>query len=204
MDLVPKDLRADYFIGADSGAVHLLQMNIIPNYITGDLDSIRSNDAAKWEMELKSAVKVPTEKDETDTFLALQKAADLLPTQIELVGVTGGRLDHYHAVLHDLLSFQKDYPSIHFSIRDQWNVIRFLTPGRHHLAANSYQYCSFYAFDEDVTGVTLTGFKYPVHMETIQVGTSRFTSNEIVDEFGSIQFSSGICLCIQSREESGE
>lgn len=204
VDLVPKDLQADYFIGADSGAVHLLQKNIMPNYITGDLDSIRSEDAAKWKDELKTAVKVPAEKDETDTFLALQKAAELAPKQIELIGVTGGRLDHYHAVLHDLLFFQKEYPSIRFSIRDQWNVIRFLTPGQHQLTADGYQYCSFYAFEEDVTEVTLKGFKYPVQKEDIQVGSSRFTSNEIIAEFGSIEFSSGICLCIQSREESGE
>lgn len=204
IELVPTDLQADYFIGADSGAVHLLQMNIIPDYITGDLDSIRTSDASKWKNELRSAVKVPAEKDETDTFLALQKAAELAPIEIELMGVTGGRLDHYHAVLHDLLAFQKDYPSIHFSIRDKWNVIRFLTPGRHELEASVYQYCSFYAFDQEVTDVSLTAFKYPVTNEVLQVGTSRFTSNEIIGEFGYIQFSSGICLCIQSREESGE
>lgn len=203
-DLVPTDLQADYFIGADSGAVHLLQMNIFPDYITGDLDSIRRADAAKWQKELKTAVKVLAEKDETDTYLALQKAVDLAPTQIELIGVTGGRLDHYHAVLHDLLAFQLDHPSILFSIRDTWNVIRFLTPGKHQVAQSAYQYCSFYAFNQDVKDVTLTGFKYPVMKEVLHVGTSRFTSNEITGEFGYIQFSSGICLCIQSREESLE
>ena len=30
----------DYIIGADGGCNHLFKMNIIPNYIMGDLDSI--------------------------------------------------------------------------------------------------------------------------------------------------------------------
>ena len=32
--------KYDYIIGADGGCNHLYKMNIIPNYIIGDLDSI--------------------------------------------------------------------------------------------------------------------------------------------------------------------
>lgn len=203
-ELIPTDVSAEYYIGADSGAIHLLEQNIIPNYVTGDLDSITEQNHHRWKDQLKQAVRVSAEKDETDTYLAIVKAIEMNPTSIVLLGVTGGRLDHYQAVLHDVYTFQLKYPEIQFIIQDRFNKIHFMFPGERRIQGEEYKYCSFYAFDEPITEVSLQGFKYSVQKGRIQVGSSLYTSNEVLNEVGSISFLGGICLCIQSREESGE
>lgn len=204
IELLPEELQADYWIGADSGAIHLLKRNMTPDYITGDLDSISATERKDYHEALLDAVQVSAEKDETDTYLALLKAVELNPTSIEVIGVTGGRLDHYQAILQDVFHFQTVHPNIQFTIRDKFNSMYFLYPGEHRVYKTHYTYCSFFSFSGHVENLTLQGFKYPVSEDTLYIGSSRFTSNEILDESGSIRFSSGICLCIQSREESGE
>ncbi|WP_342525864.1 thiamine diphosphokinase [Chryseomicrobium sp. FSL W7-1435] len=201
---IPSNLRADYWIGADSGAIRLLEIGITPDLVIGDLDSIREAEKQQWAHALQQAVQLPVDKDETDTFLALEKATKLQPRRITLVGVTGGRLDHYQAVLHDVAAFQERFPEIHFELVDKQNKIYFLVPGETTIEADGYRYCSFFAWKGSVTAITLQGFKFPVTNDTITSTSSRFTSNEILKDSGSISFSSGICLCIQSSEESGD
>ncbi len=63
-----------------------------------------------------------------------------------------------------------------------------------------YQYLSFFAYEQIVKDVTLRGVKYETTNETIELGTSRFTSNELNSIEGYISFSSGICLMIRSSD----
>lgn len=197
-------ITADFWIAADSGAIHLLEVGIEPDMIIGDMDSISDLARAEWATRLNQAIVLPAEKDETDTQLALEKAVQQQPDRVTLHGVTGGRLDHYQAVLHDVASYQQRYPKIQFEIVNETNRLRFLLPGTTNLQKDCYTYCSFFAWHQDVEGLTLEGFKYPVAEDTIAMHSSRFTSNEILSIAGSITFSSGICLTIQSREESGD
>lgn len=197
-------MTADFWIAADSGAIHLLEVGIEPDIIIGDMDSISDLAKIEWEARLHQAIVLPAEKDETDTQLALEKAVRQQPHRVTLYGVTGGRLDHYQAVLHDVASYQQRYPAIQFEIVNETNRLCFLLPGTTNLQRDSYTYCSFFAWHEDVIGLTLKGFKYPVTNDKIAMYSSRFTSNEILEDTGSITFSSGICLTIQSREESGD
>ena len=55
-----------------------------------------------------------------------------------------------------------------------------------------------FAHEEPIQGVTLRQVKYETTNEEISLGTSRFTSNEIIGTSGSISFSQGICLMIRS------
>lgn len=49
--------------------------------------------------------------------------------------------------------------------------------------------------------MTLRGVLYETTNEVIEVGTSRFTSNEISDGIASISFTAGICLMIRSIDD---
>lgn len=197
-------MTADFWIAADSGAIHLLERGIEPDIIIGDMDSISDLAKTEWASWFQQSIVLPAEKDETDTQLALEKAVQQKPHRVTLYGVTGGRLDHYQAVLHDVAAYQQQYPTIQFEIVNETNRLRFLLPGTTTLLEDSYTYCSFFAWQQEVAGLTLKGFKYPVTNDTIVMTSSRFTSNEILEDTGSITFSSGICLTIQSREESGD
>ncbi|WP_017380819.1 thiamine diphosphokinase [Paenisporosarcina sp. TG-14] len=190
------------FIGADKGSVYLLNEGIIPTVAVGDFDSLSSEEFLDLTNRVASVKVASVDKNETDTDLALIHSLDFDPQQVVLVGVTGGRLDHFISVLNSVYRFQKDNPGIQFIIRNKWNEMRLLTPGIIKLTTNpQLPFVSFFAFHENVEEITLTGMKYNVSNETIKIGSSRFTSNQLLDEHGSISFSSGICLLIRSSDQ---
>lgn len=194
-----EQLNADIYLGVDKGAYYLLSAGVLPTAVIGDFDSVSH---AQWEEISKAVTHVESfrsEKDETDTDLALQKALEYNPTHVILTGVTGGRLDHYEAAIRSVYRMQLTYPTIQFIILNRQNELQFLKPGRHCLIRDeNYRYLSFFAYEEQVLDVTLRGVKYETTQETIEKSTSRFTSNEIVTNNAYIEFSKGICLMIRS------
>ncbi|WP_394187334.1 thiamine diphosphokinase [Paenisporosarcina quisquiliarum] len=190
------------FIGADRGAITLLELGLMPTEAVGDFDSLSSEELMYLQQSIKSLNPVSSEKDETDAELAIAKALTFKPTHIVITGVTGGRLDHFMAVLNSVYRFQTNYPHITFKIVNKWNELFLLSAGDHELVKNKdLPYVSFFSFQGIISNVTLTGFKYDVAEETIELGNARFTSNELLYEVGSISFTSGICLVIRSSDE---
>ncbi len=62
----------DYIICSDGGANHAYNMNIVPNYIIGDLDSVNENIIKYYNSKGVKFKKFPTKKDETDTELCIE------------------------------------------------------------------------------------------------------------------------------------
>lgn len=193
-------LQPHKWIGVDRGAYNLIRQAIIPDAIVGDFDSVTAEEFARISEAVQHVETFQAEKDETDTDLALLKALDWQPSEVWLTGVTGGRLDHQEAVLRSVYRMQQEHPQISFKIINPQNEMRFLLPNRHHLPTSTHTYISFFAYGEDVCDVTLRGVKYATTNETIEMGTSRFTSNEIVADNAYIEFTSGICLMIRSMD----
>ncbi|MCP1144001.1 thiamine diphosphokinase [Lysinibacillus endophyticus] len=196
-----KSIEDVVFIGADYGSIHLLDAGIIPTEILGDFDSLSDEDWARVTKVVRHIDKAKAEKDETDTDLALLRAIAYQPTEIYLTGVTGGRLDHFEAAIRSIYRLQLENPHIVIKIINSHNEIRILLPGKHNILRDEkFRYISFFAFEKTVEDVTLRGVKYETTNETIEIGTSRFTSNELILEQGYISFSSGICLMIRSSD----
>lgn len=187
------------FIGADRGALYLIEQGITPHAIVGDFDSLTDEEYRQVMAQTNDQQRFQEEKNETDTDLALLKAYTFAPKEIVLTGVTGGRLDHYEAAVRSIYRLQKEHPQIELKIINHTNMLQFLLPGTHTIYAdNRYRYLSFFAHEEPIQGVTLRQVKYETTNEEIFLGTSRFTSNEIIGTSGSISFSQGICLMIRS------
>jgi thiamine pyrophosphokinase len=67
----------------------------------------------------------------------------------------------------------------------------------------SQQYGSFVSllpFTEQVRGLTLKGFKYPLDKIILTAGSSLGISNEIKEDEGIVEFASGILLVTESRD----
>lgn len=189
------------FIGADKGSMYLLNEGIIPNVAVGDFDSLSTEEFSTLGKRVAIVKVASVDKDETDTDLAIAYSLDFAPQKIVVTGVTGGRMDHFISVLNSVYRYQINNPQIQFIILNKWNEMRLLTPGTTKLMRNSkLPFVSFFAFHDIVEHITLTGMKYNVDNETIKIGSSRFTSNEVLDEHGSISFASGICLLIRSSD----
>lgn len=190
-----------YFIGADRGSLYLLEHGIKPDEAIGDFDSLTKEEWLQIKGIVNRIDKVKAEKDETDTELALLKALAYNPNEIYLTGVTGGRLDHYESALRTFFNIQKNYPQVKMKIINNQNELSILFPGKHTIMRNElYPFLSFFAFNERVENISLSGVKYETFNDSIELGESRFTSNELIKSVGYISFSSGICLMIRSSD----
>jgi thiamine pyrophosphokinase len=80
------------WIAVDGGLDHALAAGLEPTHLVGDLDSV-TEEALAWAARNANISRHPTDKDQTDTELALALAATFDPERITLVG-GGNRLDH--------------------------------------------------------------------------------------------------------------
>lgn len=191
--------EVDHWIGADRGALKLLEEGIPVEYAVGDFDSVTGEERELiFEQSLHCEPYNP-DKNETDLEIALQRAFALRPQKIYLFGVTGGRLDHA------LINIQLLYPVINKGVRgiiiDRWNQLELLDAGTY-TAENKvdYPYTSFVPLSEHVKKLTLKDFKYPLLDFDIAWGSTRCISNELIAEKGTISFAEGKLLFIQSRD----
>jgi len=76
----------------DGGLDHALAAGLEPTHLIGDLDSV-TDDGLAWAARNAKIERHPTDKDRTDTELALSLAATRDPERITLLG-GGDRLDH--------------------------------------------------------------------------------------------------------------
>ncbi|MFD1928745.1 thiamine diphosphokinase [Sporosarcina siberiensis] len=201
MNLSEFDKENTIFIGADKGALHLFEQGIVPHEAVGDFDSVSKRDYEKIVHSVRIVDRFRAEKDETDTELAVERALVYQPETIILTGVTGGRLDHTQSALHLMYRYQTNHPEITFSIRNPLNELTMLTPGTYIINDNEQlPYISFFPFGQLVSGLTLEGFKFDVANADLQVGTTKYTSNELVEGVCTILFHEGICLMVRSSD----
>lgn len=196
---VAEKLRAyHYIIGVDRGALYLVQHQISPDLVVGDFDSVTEAEHEQIRLASRQYIGYNADKEYTDIELAFDKAIGMNPQHITLFGVTGTRLDHTLANIH-LLRKAVD-AKISCSIEDDHNVIM-LTNSLLTLRNPLFPYISLLPLSLTVTGITLTGFKYPLHNATLKIGRSLGVSNEwnAVD-VATVQVKDGYLLIICSRD----
>ena len=82
-------------VAADAGADRLLKYNIIPDYVIGDLDSISDKASTRLEEWLVTNKNIQKTDLEKAVDYAFEKGAE----RIQIVGWSGGRIDHTLAAL---------------------------------------------------------------------------------------------------------
>lgn len=200
-DLAAYESDESIFIGVDRGAIHLLDKGIVPVEAVGDFDSVSEAEFSRIKESVERVDSFQSEKDETDTELAMARAIAYHPKEVILTGVTGGRLDHFESALHLLYRIQSEHKDVAFLIRNATNELSLFYPGVHRVKRNAQlPYVSFFPFGSIVEGLTLTGFKYEAVNERMELGMTRFTSNEPITEVCTISFRQGICLMVRSSD----
>jgi thiamine pyrophosphokinase len=189
----------DYLIGADKGAEFLVAHGFRPDLSLGDFDSVAADRIpaireASGQFQSFDAVR----KDWTDTEIAFNEAISRGFTHIAIVGGLGSRFDHALANVH--LLFKALTHGCEATLTDDHNEIR-LCSGECKLQADSrYPYVSLLPLTPSVTGISLTGFRYPLENATISIGESIGISNVLIEPAGTIRLASGILLVIRSRD----
>lgn len=184
---VIKDKSIDY-IAVDNGVKHLLEQNIKPMFVIGDLDSLEDKQLLN-DYEIKV---YPTIKDDTDTALAIKQAISMGYDEIDLYGVTNKRLDHFMAVLCLL----RKYSHIKITIYDEYNKIYLLKKGHHIINKDGYKYFSLFSFQ--TTTISLKDCHYPLENYILESYDPLCVSNQMNDNHTTITTNKDI-LFIQSR-----
>lgn len=196
-DILSRLNTADMIIAADGGASHLYGSGICPDVIIGDLDSIDAEARAFFESKNVPVHTYPSQKDQTDTELCIDYAANQGSVEIILTGVTGTRLDHTLAnvfLLRRLLDM-----GIKGSIVDAHNEI-FITSSGLTVNGAPGEILSVVPVSGRVTGLTLKGLEYPLTNKTISMGNTLGISNVFTGSTAQIRLDSGIALIIKSTD----
>ena len=186
------------FIGVDKGALSLIKHHIRPNLAIGDFDSVTEEEFQYISKNSLETKRLLPEKDETDTELAILHALSLSVAEIDIYGGLGGRLDHSIANIRLLLRYSKK--GIVINLINESNHLVILKPGNYTFEAFKYSYLSFFAIEETVTDLTLSGVKYPLSKYTLTQDDIRCVSNEVVLDNYKISFSKGYLLMIRSQD----
>lgn len=201
---LPNDLfdqhREDIWGGIDRGALILLKHQIIAEFSVGDFDSVNDEERHILSQQL-NIHPVKAEKDDTDLGLGVAQAVAEGYKEINIYGATGGRLDHFMGVIQLLLKPEYINKGVKFKIIDTQNEITLLTPGCYTVDFNSnYPYISFIPMSGEPV-ISLTGFKYELQQEKLEVGSTLTISNEVKHERGNIEISHGHVLQMRSKDK---
>lgn len=188
------DFTGAYVLCADAGLLHALRLGVHPDVVMGDFDNYRGDIPEGIEV-----LRAAAEKDDTDTMLAVKYAISHGYGRITILCALGGRFDHSYANIQALAYILEsgntgEILSAHDSLRLLRDGTLMLPP--------TEGYVSVFAYTPVCSGVTLGGFKYPLHNATLQNSFPLGVSNQLLhaENGGSITVGTGTLLIILSKE----
>lgn len=186
----------DLVICADGGIRHALALGLNPDLVLGDFDSAGPALVAEVEARGIPVHRVPAEKDQTDTHLAVEEAVARGAREIVLVGAIGGRLDH---TLSALLLLPGVPETIDLVMVDARNVVRLLRPGgRMTVTGAPGDFLSLLPLTPQAKGVVAEGVKWPLDGATLRWGESVGVSNQLVEPEAFVAVREGYLLVISA------
>ncbi|MEW6698186.1 MAG: thiamine diphosphokinase [Bacillota bacterium] len=190
--------EGDFLLGVDRGTLFLIENGCRPDLAMGDFDSVNAAEFSRIKLESKECQACePVVKDETDTEMAFNWALTQNPREILLLGVLGCRFDHTLANVHLLAkALQAGIPC---RIVDEKNEILLINDAAV-IRKDRFRQISLLPLTGRVTGITLTGFQYPLHQATLTLGHSLGISNILQDETGKVEIATGQLLIIKSMD----
>lgn len=184
----------DLVICADGGIRHAVRLGLRPGLILGDFDSADPAMLAGLTERGIPVERVPVEKDQTDTHLALEEAVRRGATEIVLVGGSGSRLDH--TLANVLLMPGVTVP---VTLVDGKNIARLLRPGQSlRVAGMAGDFLSLIPLTPEATGVMARQVKWPLENATLRWGESLGVSNQLAGDEAFVAVGDGFLLVVQA------
>lgn len=205
-----------YIVAVDRGLECLFRLQINPDEVIGDFDSV--SDEARLAIGLdpkkKSSKKAEdsftfdilpyhirqlnVHKDQTDTEEAVRFAMRYLRGDIILLGATGSRIDHVLGNISILgLGILSGFNII---LMDEHNKVSLVKNEMTITKKGQFgDFVSIVPYTDD-TNVTLSGFKFNVENKPMKRNLSLGISNEIDEDEAKIVVNSGVAIVIESRD----
>jgi thiamine pyrophosphokinase len=191
--------QANHIIAADGGANALHRGGLRPHILIGDLDSVTQATLDDYTAAGVAIIRYPAAKDETDLELALLHAVAQEATHIDVLGALGGRWDQTLSNIA-LLSLPElaglrvrllAPPQELYLVQQSAEVVG--TPG---------DTVSLLPVGGPASGITISGFAYPLHEATLPYERSRGISNVLHAERGTIHLRQGHLLVIHTHTQT--
>lgn len=173
-------------IAADGGLKKLNELNVTPDRIIGDLDSLE--EAPKNG----NFTLLPHVKDTTDTFEAVQIGIKEGCHTFYIYGGTGGRLDHTLANIQLAAQLSKQGKLVY--IYGDNYIITAITDRKIYLAAKDSGYVSVFAHSDVCKGVSIKGLFYETDDTELKNDFSLGVSNEFIGKTAEISVKSGTLI----------
>lgn len=196
--------ETDYLIAVDGGIMYCQLLQVEPDLIIGDFDSV----TGEWKdavLTIKEAapgkveVLLP-EKDETDMYAALNKGLEAGYRNFRIYGATGGRFEHTFANIqcllylkhHDATGYIMDGNGMMLVIENESVSFRPETEG----------YLSVFALNKEAFGVSIKGMKYTLDGYTMKNDYPIGISNEFIGQTAEVSIRDGqLVLMVSWAEE---
>jgi thiamine pyrophosphokinase len=177
-------------ICADGGSNSALKMNLVPDIIIGDLDSI-SSEAFNEFKSVSKIIRLKRQND-TDVEKCLKFAIKNKFEEALLLGATGNRLDHTLCNIGIVLKF---FPQIKVSLIAEDSFLKAYT-GNIELKTILGETISLYGIS-DKTKITSRELKYELKNIPLPFGVKESTSNIAKKESVKLKITNGIVFVIR-------
>lgn len=184
-DEFPEIATDDFVIAADAGCEILKKHGIVPAVTVGDFDS-------SGFIPEENVIKLPVEKDVTDTHAAVNIAIERGFKEIYIYGGMGGRPDHSFANF-TLMAFLAEKDIKAFCVGEGYKVTA-VKDGKIMLHGKKGKTVSVFSWSEKSEGVTLKGLKYPLTAAVLANTFALGVSNSFESEQAEISVENGILL----------
>jgi len=189
--------QRDYIIAADAGYLRLLEMNVEPDLVVGDFDSLG------FVPIHPNVIQSPEEKDDTDMMIAVREGLKRGHRRFFIDGGLGGRLDQTLANCQ-ILSFIAENGAQGFLLGHEMcaTVIKHGSMRFRAKIANGDtvepERISVFSVGDRATGVTFSGLKYPLENAVLLNYFPLGVSNEFTNLTAEVSVREGTLLIIWS------
>jgi thiamine pyrophosphokinase len=191
-----RHIRAgDRLVCADAGARYAIAMGLVPDVVVGDMDSLSPEQRVVLaEAGVRFEV-YPVLKDKTDLELALRLAVTEGATEIDLLATQGGRLDQSLANL--LLLARPEWASLRVRVIEGHQTAWVMRGGQTaQVPGTAGDVLSLVPLAAEVTGVNLSGVRWPLHDATLYLGDTLSISNALVGPVAGVEVGEGLVLVV--------
>ncbi len=188
----------DLVIAVDGGLDYCAVLNVEPDLILGDFDSLSEEEyAAVEQLEQQipeRVIRLQREKDETDGLAALQEGLKRGYTEFRIYAGTGGRFDHTLANIQCLLYLKNRGASGY--LVDGTGMMLVIKNEAVHFRRNLKGTLSLFSMVEESKGVTIRGMKYELEHASVRNDFPIGISNEFIGQEAEILVEDGTLVCM--------
>lgn len=200
-DFMPVEIKkkeGDYVIAVDGGYLYSKILEIAPDLIIGDFDSVteveKEEISAMMRTYKERIVELNPCKDDTDTLAALRIGLEKGYRNFHIYGAMGGRLEHTIANIQ-CLHFLKNRGAKGY-IMDEACMLTLIQNETVTFHKETEGFLSLFSLNEKAKGVTIKNMKYPLEKAELTNDFPIGISNEFIGEAGEVTVEEGTLLAV--------